>query len=91
MRKAKYVDNEIYKDEMVKEEFLASKGWFDRFMKRHGLSLCRKTAVAQKDPDMLIGKLLSYILQIRRLRTNFDYQFSDIIAMDETPIWADMV
>ena len=55
------LQGKIYKDEMEKDEFLAIKGWFDRFMKRHGLSLRRKTSVVQKDPDMLIGKLVSYI------------------------------
>ena len=47
--------------------------------------------MAQKDPDLLVAKFVSYILCVRRLRTKYNYQQSDIIAFDETPIWADMV
>ena len=35
------------------EEFKASRGWLTRFMKRNGLSLRRKTSVAQQDPERL--------------------------------------
>ena len=60
-------------------------------MKQHNLSLRRKTSVAQKDPDLLIAKIVSYILHVRRFRMKYSYQPADIIAFDETPIWADMV
>ena len=60
-------------------------------MKRNNLSLRRKTSVAQKDPDLLISKIVSYILRVRRLRMKYSYQPSDIIAFDETPVWADMM
>lgn len=43
------------------EEFKASRGWFTRFMKRNGLSLRRKTSVAQQDPETLVAKLVAYI------------------------------
>ena len=36
-------------------------------MRRHGLSLRRKTTVAQKDPEQLIDKLVAYVLQDRIL------------------------
>ena len=36
------------------EKFEAINGWLFKFMKRHNLSLRRKTSVAQKDPDLLI-------------------------------------
>ena len=73
------------------EKFEATNGWLFKFMKRHNLSLRRKTSVAQKDPDILIAKIVSYILRVRRLRIKYSYQPSDIIAIDETPVWADMV
>ena len=72
-------------------EFLASAGWCDRFIRRNGLSLRRKTSVCQKDPDMVIAKLVAYILRIRRLRLEHNYATNNIYAMDETPVWCDMV
>ena len=59
-------------------------------MRRHGLSLRRKTTVAQKDPEQLIDKLVAYVLQARILSKRFGYQPCNIIAMEETAVWADM-
>ena len=67
------------------EKFEATNGWLFKFMKRHNLSLRRKTSVAQKDPDILIAKIVSYILRVRRSRMKYSYQQADIIAFDETP------
>ena len=39
----------------------------------------------------MIDKLVAYMLQIRRLSRQFNYDPSSIIAMDETAVWADMV
>jgi hypothetical protein len=47
--------------------------------------------VAQKLPADLIPKVLSYIVYVDQLRQNHGYQLEDIGAMDETPIWIDMV
>ena len=49
------------------EKFEATNGWLFKFMKRHNLSLRRKTSVVQKDPDLLIAKIVSYILRVGRL------------------------
>ena len=49
-----------------KDLFIASRGWMENFMKRYGLSLRRKTTIAQHDPNHLIDKLVSYILHTRR-------------------------
>ena len=40
------------------EKFEATNGWRFKIMKRHNLSLRRKTSVAQKDPDLLIAKIV---------------------------------
>ena len=37
-----------------------------------------------------MSKVVSYILRVRRLSETFDYHPADIVAFDETPIWADM-
>ena len=46
--------------------------------------------MAQKNPDLLIDKLVSFVLQVRRLVMKQPYDAADIIATDETPVWADM-
>ena len=47
--------------------------------------------MAQKDPHQLIDKLVSYVFHVRRLAMIYPYDAANIIAMDETPVWADMV
>lgn len=39
----------------------------------------------------MVGKLVSYVIQVRRLQEKHKYRASDIIAMDETPVWCDMI
>ena len=60
-------------------------------MKRNGLSLRRKTSVAQQDPERIVGKLVSYVMHVRKLQEKHKYSASDIIAMDETPVWCDLI
>ena len=86
MRKALHLS----KEQQNMEDFTASNGWIQKFMRRHGLSLRRKTTVAQKDPEQLVDKLGAYVLQARILSKRFGYQPCNIIAMDETAVWADM-
>ena len=78
-------------DHVDKDDFKASRGWLSKFMKRNGLSLRRKTSVAQQDPERMITKLVSYVIQVRRLQNRHNYSPSNIIAMDETPVWCDMI
>ena len=60
-------------------------------MQRHGLSLRRKTTQAQKDPNHLVDKLVMYVLQVRKLFRLHLYRPSNVISMDETAVWADML
>jgi len=73
------------------QSFNASRGWLEKFMERQGLSLRRRTTVAQKTPDELTEKLVSIVLYVRKLRINNQVEPGDIIAMDETAVWFDML
>ena len=90
MIKAKSLHDETC-DEKDQDLFVASNGWLQKFMRRNGLSLRRKTTTAQKDPTRLIDKLISYVLHVRRFSKMFKYESSCIIAMDETSVWDDYV
>ena len=39
----------------------------------------------------MIVKLVGYIMHVRRLNKQFQFPYSSILAMDETPVWNDMV
>ena len=91
MMKAKAMFDENHSDLAVQEVFVGSRGWLEKFMKRNGLSCRRKTTSQLKDPSLLIDKIVAYILHVRRLNRLFSYGESQIIAMDETPVWADMI
>ena len=51
----------------------------------------RKNSVAQKNTSRLIDKLVSYMLHVRRFTAKHNYSPANIIAMDEKPVWLDMV
>lgn len=77
-------------EEISQQDFKASNGWVVRFMNRHGLTLRKRTSLAQHDPDNLIDRVISFILNVRRKFHTKRYAMANIIAMDETPIWLDM-
>ena len=91
--KARFLHEEKCKEMELPPTFTASIGWVQKFMTRHGLCIRRKTTESQKDPEKLIDKLIAYVLQARRLRVKFSYSDSDsdIIAMDETAVWQDVL
>ena len=47
--------------------------------------------MAQKDPDQLIDKLVAFVLHVHRVSMKHPHDAADIVAMDETPVWSDMV
>ena len=73
------------------EEFKASRRWLEKLMRGNSLFLRRKTSVAVKNPGKLIAKLVPYVIQICRMQKVNSYRNAQIIAMDETPVWNDMV
>ena len=56
------------------DDFKAFRGWLEKFMKRNSLSLRRKTSVVQQDPDRMVAKLVSYVIQVRRLQEKHKYK-----------------
>ena len=91
MWKAKSIFDEKNEDPALKDTFLASRGWCEKFMRRHGFSLRRKTTTAQKDPAYMVDRIVAYVMHVRRLQKQFSFHDTDTIAMDETPVWNDMV
>ena len=39
----------------------------------------------------MVAKLVSYVIQVRRLQEKHKYRPSDIVAMDKTLVWCDMI
>ena len=89
--KARAIHEQKCKAVQLSPSFIASNGWVQKFMGRNGLSVRRRTTESQKDPERLIDKLIAYILQVKRQRNRLSYSHSDIIAMDETAVWQDML
>ena len=67
------------------------KGWLNKFLGRHGLSLRRRTTIAQKDPEMLLEKIVNFVMFLSRKIDELNLLPSSIIAMDETSLWFDMI
>ena len=59
MTKAKYIYDKRC-DASERNLFVASRGWLEKFMRRNGLSLKRRTTVAQHDPARVIDKLICF-------------------------------
>ena len=70
-------------------EFRASHGWLEKFLRRNGFSLRRKTTEGQKDPEQLVEKLVSFVLHVSRMRTTYNVNPENIFLMDECAVWFD--
>ena len=55
------------------EEFHASDGWLQKFLKRHSFCLRRRTTVGQRLPQDLITKVVGFIMSTRRFRRSKNY------------------
>ena len=65
MWKAKNIFDAKNEDPATKDSFFASRGWCEKFMRRQGFSLRRKTTTAQKDPSYMIDCIVAYVMHVR--------------------------
>ena len=72
------------------EDFRASDGWLQKFLKQYSFSLRRRTTVGQRLPQDLITKVVGFIMSTRKLRHSKNYPLSLIGNMDEMPLFLDM-
>ena len=72
------------------ENFKASSRWMFAFMKRYKLSRRRRTRISQKLPTQLTETLNNFQQFVNRLRAEKSYELTNILNMDETPVWFDM-
>ena len=91
MWKAKSIFNKKNDYPAIKDLFVASRGWCEKFMRRHGFSLRRKTTTAQRDPSHMIDRIVAYVMNVCRIQNQFNFHDNDIIAMDGSSVWNDMV
>ena len=79
---------ELHQDD---DEFTASQGWLEKFMKCHDFTLKRRTTAGQKLLQDHVLKISSYLMRVRKMRHIHKYALSSIGNMDETPLWLDML
>ena len=65
MWKAKSIFDAKNEDPATKDSLVASRGWCEKFIRRHVFSLRRKTATTQKDPSYMIDRILAYMMEFR--------------------------
>ena len=91
MWKADSIFNEKNDHPVIKTSFAVSLGWCKKFMRRHGLSLRQKTATAQKFTSYMIDRIVAFVMHFRRIQKPFNFHNANIIGMDETSVWNDMI
>lgn len=72
------------------KDFKASSGWTTRFMRRHGLTLRRRTTLCQRLPSAYEDKVVDFHSFIIRLRRQKNFILSQIGNADQTPLCFDM-
>lgn len=71
-------------------EFKASYGWCRRMMRRCGLSLRRRTTIAQKLSSNYTEKLIEFQKHVIKMRKLHNYPLCAMGNADETPVYFDM-
>ena len=72
------------------DDFKASPCWAYRFMDRHGLSVRRRTHIAQRLPEDLEDKTIKFQRYVIKIRREHEYPLSRIGNADQTPLTFDI-
>lgn len=73
-----------------RDTFKASRSWVQKFMRRAGFSLRRRTSICQKLPAEYEEKLLQFQRYVLKMRRDRNYPIGQIGNADETPIFLDI-
>lgn len=73
-----------------RDRFKASRSWIQKFFKRKGFSLRRRTSICQKLPESYEEKLIAFQRFVINLRLSHDYLLGQMGNADQTPIFFDM-
>lgn len=73
-----------------RENFKASRGWAQKFMRRNGFSLRRTTSIRQKLPADCEAKLVEFQRYVLDLRRSSQMPLGHIGNADQTPVFLDM-
>ena len=71
------------------ENLKLSKGWLDRFLQRHSLTIRRTTTVSQRTPADFVEKVCNFVLFTRQLIADQKLTPGTVYGMDETAVWLD--
>ena len=66
--------------------FKASRGWYEKWKRRHSVSMRKKTTLAQRLPADLEENIVRFHRFVIAARRRADYPLSRIYNMDETPM-----
>lgn len=73
----------------LNNNFVASEGFLQKFMKRNRYSTRVPTSIAQKPPKEFEQVLVNFVLYVSKIRQENNYEL--IYAADETGIWLDPI
>ena len=73
------------------DDFSASLGWLQKFLRRNIFTLRATTTTCQRPPVDSVDKIVNFVMFVRKQRMQHSYQLSNIYACDETAVWIDPV
>lgn len=78
------------RDGISRSTFKASRGWVQKFMRRNGLSLRRRTTICQRLPADYEERLVEFQWYVIKRRHEKDYLLGQLGNPDQTPVYFDM-